>query len=169
MFCTILTLFYFFASSQVLYPLHPSIGDTIDVTEKLDYSLFTNSSNEGFKYATIQYINKNFTFIERKMITNSNGSTVLFNDSSVLTQQEIIIEQRKIQKVNSYYATLAKRTEQKQSIEVSEKKIPVRFTAPLAEQRILRTMRFCTFDETSWMSSFELGLRPTEVQLEKKP
>jgi hypothetical protein len=49
-----------FILAQGVYPLHPSVGDTIDLNEKLDYSLFPKVDNNNFVYAIIGFNNNNF-------------------------------------------------------------------------------------------------------------
>ncbi|MDB9964356.1 hypothetical protein OAD50_04725 [Vicingaceae bacterium] len=166
-----LILRYFVSSAQVLFPLHPSVGDTIDSVEKLDYSLFTNTDNKEFNFAIIQYINSNFTLVENRSEEQLNGLLTKINDSITLTQEQIIKEQQKIEKINSYYYNLVKEDkylEQKEGDRVLEKKIPIRFAGTKKERLMLKRARLCRFDENKLNNEFETGLRPGKDQQDIK-
>ena len=55
----ILTFVFSLSSFQLFcqnaYPLHPSVGDTLEQIEKLDYSLFPFIDNEPFDYGVIGF------------------------------------------------------------------------------------------------------------------
>ena len=96
-------LFPFLSFSQDVYPLHPTVGDTIDRGEKLDYSLFANSPNDSFNFSVIKYLNSGFILIKNRAFKGLDGSIKGYSDSTLLTQEQIIEEQQKIQKINAYY------------------------------------------------------------------
>ena len=162
--CWTLILSYFVSSAQVVYPLHPAVGDTIDTEEKLDYSLFTNTENKNFNFATIQYIDSNFTLVQNRSVKQLNGLTAVINDSVVLSQTQIIKEQQKIEKINAYYDHLKK----EENDRVLEQKIPIRFTGPMNERLKLKRARLCRFDENNLNNEFETGLRPIKDQQDSK-
>lgn len=161
-----------FISAQGLYPLHPSVGDTIDLNEKLDYSLFPKVENNNFVYAIIDFNNNNFqlyTLLE-EIIDEETGLVLAYRDSLILKQKQIIEEQQKIQKINAYYHYLAeeaKKPTQKENFPVLERKIPVRFDGPIAE-RMKKEARMKTrlADDKRMMNDFQMGMRPREVRLE---
>ena len=161
-----------FISAQGLYPLHPSVGDTIDLNEKLDYSLFPKVENNDFVYAIIDFNNNNFqlyTLLE-EIIDEETGLVLAYRDSLILKQKQIIEEQQKIQKINAYYHYLAeeaKKPTQKENFPVLERKIPVRFDGPIAE-RMKKEARMKTrlADDKRMMNDFQMGMRPREVRLE---
>lgn len=80
--------------AQEVYPLHPSVGDTLEAIEKLDYSLFPKIDNKDFKHGLIKYEEEAFVFYafyeedEKKL---------------ELSQAELIEAQQNIEKVNKYY------------------------------------------------------------------
>ncbi len=169
--CWTLILSYFVSSAQVVYPLHPAVGDTIDTEEKLDYSLFTNTENKNFNFATIQYIDSNFTLVQNRSVKQLNGLTAVINDSVVLSQTQIIKEQQKIEKINAYYDHLIKEEKnaaQEENDRVLEQKIPIRFTGPMNERLKLKRARLCRFDENNLNNEFETGLRPIKDQQDSK-
>lgn len=91
--------------SQSAYPLHPSIGDTLESIEKLDYSIFSFIPNSGFEYGSI-------TFEENEFFFNA-----VFKDSLVkyALNKEVIIEaQQNIEKINAYYRLKAKSDEEEE-------------------------------------------------------
>ena len=161
-----------FISAQGLYPLHPSVGDTIDLNEKLDYSLFPKVENKNFVYSIIGFNNNNFqlyTLLE-EIIDEETGLVLAYRDSLILKQKQIIEEQQKIQKINAYYHYLAeeaKKPTQKENFPVLERKIPVRFDGPIAE-RMKKEARMKTrlADDKRMMNDFQMGMRPREVRLE---
>lgn len=170
LFCCILILFHFISTAQVVYTLHPSVGDTIDSLEKLDYSLFPITEINGFNFATILYLNSTFTLIENRSVKQTNGLLKEVNDSIILSQEQIINEEVKIEKINTYFYNLIdegkKRNKSDTLIEI---KLPIRFAGPKAERLMLRRARLCRFDENNLNNEFETGLRPGKDQLEIKP
>jgi hypothetical protein len=100
---TIILILFFISNasfSQEVYPLHPSIGDTLELDEKIDYSLFYFIPNTGFKYATISFEIDSFYL-------NS-----IYSDSiskKVLTKEMIIEAQQNIEKINNYYRLKAEK------------------------------------------------------------
>ncbi len=164
-----LLLFSIFCLAQDVYPLHPSIGDTIDSNEKLDYSLLPNSANKGFNYATIKYINAKFVLIESRTRKQPNGLMRQYNDSTALPQEQIIEEQQKIQKINAYYKYLAEEATKpkKEEYKPKDKKIPIRFDTPVSK-KILKEARMKTriIEDQRRMQEFQMGLRPREMMIE---
>ena len=169
----ILTTFLIFAGlpsfAQDVYPLHPSVGDTTDRNEKLDYSLFVKSANSGFNYATINYLSDGFVLIENRSRKQPNGLIRQYTDTTELTQNQIIKEQQKIQKVNAYYQYLAKEAE-KPKVELPkkmDKKMPIRFEGPISEKMLKEDrMRARLLEDQRRMQDFEMGLRPREVSIQ---
>lgn len=160
------------AFSQDVYPLHPSVGDTIDVNEKLDYSLFSKSMNNGFNYATINYINSSFVLIENRTRKQPNGLFRTYTDSTLLAQDQIIEEQQKIQKINAFYQYLAEEAEKPKVVEYEApaKKLPIRFEGPISVklQREDR-MRARLKEDQRRMEDFQMGLSPREVGIQLGP
>lgn len=168
---SILMLFYTSSAAQVIYQLHPSVKDTIDYIEKLEYSLFTITDNNGFNFATIQYNNSGFILIENRSLKKTNGLITEFNDSIVLTQEQITREEQIIEKINAYYYNLTdegRNLKRKENIRVLERKLSIRFAGPKNERLMLKRARFCSFDESNLNNEFEMGLRPRKDQLDIK-
>jgi hypothetical protein len=90
---------HFSAAQEGVYILHPSIGDTIDRVEKLDYSIFPKTHNPDFKEAYITMKNDSF-FLNAIYFEN-------FKKERYLPKEEIIEAQKGIEKVNAYYRLLA--------------------------------------------------------------
>jgi hypothetical protein len=172
LFTAVFLLVSAFILAQGVYPLHPSVGDTIDLNEKLDYSLFPKVDNNNFVYAIIGFNNNNFqlyTLLE-EVVDEETGLVLAYRDSLILKQEQIIEEQQKIQKINAYYHYLAqeaKKPKQKESFPVLERKIPVRFDGPIAE-RMKKQARMKTrlADDQRMMNDFQMGMRPREMRLE---
>ena len=162
----LIILFSHLTYGQKNFQLHPSVGNTIEFNEKLDYSLFTQSANGGFEFATIQYIDTNFVHIETRIFSEGVRPVINSKDTIIFAQAVILQEQKKIEKINVYYFNIAKQPKAKKKLEAPKKKIPVRFPESSVEKRMIERMRFCTFDESEYRSSLEYGLRPTEIQLE---
>jgi|GEM_PF-1377523 len=166
---TTLLLFSIYSSAQDIYPLHPSVGDTIDLNEKLDYSLFPKSPNRGFNFATIKFLNSGFVLIENRSRKQPNSLIRTFKDSTSLPQEEIIEEQKKIQKINAFYLYLADEAAKpkKEEYKTVEKQIPVRFDTPVSK-KILKEARMKTrilLDQRR-MEEFQMGLRPREMRIQ---
>lgn len=93
-----LLLFSFLFSTSLLaqdfYPLHPSVGDTIDRIEKLDYSLFPKVSNQDFEFGLIKFIHDEFVFVGYYQ-----NEQIEFS----LNRNELIEAQQNIEKINAYY------------------------------------------------------------------
>ncbi|MBL4707900.1 MAG: hypothetical protein JKY48_05600 [Flavobacteriales bacterium] len=161
-----------FVLSQNVYPLHPSVGDTIDINEKLDYSLFSVIDNNGFQYATIGFEKNAFKL--SILIIKIEEETELEIETSYtldLTQAQIIEEQQKIQKVNAYYKYLAEEAK-KPKIEPStspQKSLPIRFESAMSEKMKKEVrMNLRLKEDSRRMQEFEMGLRPRELRLEFK-
>lgn len=98
--CKLVLLLSFFCiivlsiSAQDVYPLHPTVGDTIDKYEKLDYSLFPSVKNNNFQFAVILYETDQF-YLE----TASDS----FLYKYPISQAEIVEQQQNIEKINAYY------------------------------------------------------------------
>lgn len=118
------------ASAQQHYPLHPSIGDTIDRNEKLDYSLFPTIANQDFEFATISFEKDSFYLVISKIEDNST-------QKMLLSKSDLIQAQQNIEKVNRYYrykANQAKDTNSYQSSLGEQKSRPIRMDGPMTEQ-----------------------------------
>lgn len=108
----ILTFVFSLSSFQLFcqnaYPLHPSVGDTLEQIEKLDYSLFPFIDNEPFDYGVIGFEGESFVL---KIHTESA------NWKQKLSQEQIIEAQQNIEKINAYYRLKA----EKEALEQKEK------------------------------------------------
>lgn len=151
---------------QNVYPLHPSVGDTIDLNEKLDYSLFEKTKNTEFGPATIQFINNEFVLI----FTYIDSATSLEIHTTVsISQEDIIAEQQKIQKINAYYKYLAEeeKNPKPKEYKVLEQKLPIRFDGPISEKiKKDARMKVRLVEDQRRMDEFQMGLRPREMILE---
>ena len=168
------------AQNRDVYPLHPSVGDTIDVTEKLDYSLFPIVENTNFKSATIKFENDTFFLVvDYEEIDTSltvQGAIVSVYTSSnefPLNQDQIIEEQKKIEKVNAYYRLMAeekkKEKEQPTNYTKNTKKYPVRLEGAMSEQMKKQArMNIRLKEDSRRQQEFEMGLRPREMRIEFK-
>jgi hypothetical protein len=155
---------------QNVYPLHPAIGDTINLDEKLDYSLFPEVTNNGFKFAIIAYAEGGFRLVYN--ITTADSTLPLTEMKMDLSQEKIIEEQQKIQKINAYYRYLAEEAKKpkQQEYEVADKAIPIRFDGPISEQlRKESRMKARLVEDQRRMEDFEMGLRPREIGLRLGP
>ena len=90
-------LFFLFSlklnAQEGVYILHPSVGDTIDRVEKLDYSIFPKTKNPNFKVAYITMKNDSFIL-----------NAVYFENYKIerfLPTEEIIEAQKGIEKINA--------------------------------------------------------------------
>ena len=160
----LLVLFFlsFKLTAQDVYPLHPSIGDTLDLLEKLDYSLFPEVENNGFQYALITYRTDAF-FLTSHFDNDSVASTKL--------DQETIIEaQQNIEKVNAYYRYLKeKETTEKNSTIHTDKAPPIRLEGPMSDKmRKEARMNVRLQEDARRMQEFQQGLRPRELHIEFK-
>ncbi len=158
--------------SQGVYPLHPSVGDTIDRDEKLDYSLFANSPNDGFNFSVIKYLNSEFILIENRVFLNSDGPLENYHDTLLLSQVQIIEEQQKIQKINTYYKYPAEESlkPKKEEYKSLEMKIPIRFDGPISDQlKKENRMKERLVEDQRRLDEFQMGLRPKEMRIEFRP
>tara|TARA_B110000503_G_scaffold140297_1_gene230760 strand:- start:3108 stop:3635 length:528 start_codon:yes stop_codon:yes gene_type:complete len=165
-------LFPFLSFSQDVYPLHPTVGDTIDRDEKLDYSLFANSPNDSFNFSVIKYLNSGFILIKNRAFKGLDGSIKGYSDSTLLTQEQIIEEQQKIQKINAYYKYLAEEAKKpkQEDYKSLENKIPVRFDGPISDQmRKESRMKARLAEDERRMEEFQMGMRPREMRIEFRP
>ena len=172
----IIGLTFFFSTilsfSQGVYPLHPLVGDTIDRNEKLDYSLFANSKNDNFNFSVIKYLNSGFILVENRTIEEPNETVKDYNDTLLLSQEQIIEEQQKIQKINAYYKYLAEEAKKlkQEDYKSLEKKIPIRFDGPISDQlKKEDRMKERLADDQRRMEEFQMGLRPREVGIQFGP
>ncbi len=94
---------HFSIAQEGVYILHPTIGDTIDRVEKLDYSIFPKTKNPDFKKAYITFKNDSFIL---KAIYLKNIKTERY-----LPKEEIIEAQKGIEKINAYYRLRADSSE----------------------------------------------------------
>ena len=125
-----LALSIFTYAQQQYYPLHPSLGDTIDRNEKLDYSLFPSIGNQDFEFATIIFEKDSFYL----MIRYLNDDTY---QKKQLSKTDLIQAQQNIEKINKYYrykANQAKDTNTYQSSLGEQKSRPIRMDGPMTEQ-----------------------------------
>ena len=158
--------------SQGVYPLHPTVGDTIDRDEKLDYSLFAASENDNFNFSVIKYLNSGFILIENRALKESNDTVKYYNDTLLLSQEQIIEEQQKIQKINAYYRYLAEEAKKpkQEDYKSVEKKIPIRFDGPISDQlKKEDRMKARLANDQRRMEEFQIVLRPREVGLQFGP
>lgn len=161
------------ASAQDVYPLHPSVGDTISLQEKLDYSLFSKVENTGFKEATIQFLNEGFVLVIKTTDhTDLDTETELHlistkKDTIALSQEEIIEEQKKIQKVNEYFNYLVEEAKKPKSSpsEPQLKQVPpLRLEGPMAEQMKKEArMKVRVETDRRMEEEFQMGLRPRQL------
>lgn len=166
-YCLILTT----ASAQDVYPLHPSVGDTIDLTEKLDYSLFSEIENKGFQHAVIVFREGNFVLLVKTDSINEKESESEY--AQTLEQESIITEQQKIQKINAYYRYLAEEAKKPKTTPLeqpnNQRKYPIRVEGAMSEKmkkeaRMLQRLK----EDNRRMQEFEMGLRPRDVRIEFK-
>jgi hypothetical protein len=115
---------------QNIYPLHPSVGDTIERTEKLDYSLFSFIPNSDFDYATIVFLRDSF-YLAVKSFNNESTS------KEFLSKDALIEAQKSIEKINKYYRYLATKKNDTSSYQPQIRKPkapPLRMDGPMTEQ-----------------------------------
>lgn len=160
----LLLLFLSRAAAQV-YPLHPSVGDTLDRLEKLDYSLFPQVNNQGFNFAVIQYRDNNF-YLDVNYETKDSLQAML------LSQETIIEAQQNIEKVNAYYRyekEAEKKKSSSNSLSSSSKVNNLRLDGPMSEQMKKESrMNIRLEEDARRMQEFQQGLRPREIHIEFK-
>ncbi|MEQ8908926.1 MAG: hypothetical protein RIC95_07025 [Vicingaceae bacterium] len=88
-------------SAQQYYPLHPSIGDTLERIEKLDYALFPKVKNPDLVYCLIDFKDNGY-----RLLAFYQGNEQPKEHS--LSQKEIIEAQQIIEKINAFYRRKAK-------------------------------------------------------------
>ena len=124
-------LFFLFSlklnAQEGVYILHPSVGDTIDRVEKLDYSIFPKTKNPNFKVAYITMKNDSFIL-----------NAVYFENYKIerfLPTEEIIEAQKGIEKINAYYRLQADSTQIKySSSNYNSNKIKIDMNGALGEK-----------------------------------
>lgn len=87
-----------FLRAQHYYPLHPSVGDTIELIEKLDYALFPKAKNPDLDYCLIDYHQDVGEFKLLIKYQNQSDFRVL-----PLSKEELIEAQKNIEKINQFY------------------------------------------------------------------
>lgn len=150
-----------YAKAQTaVYPLHPSIGDTLSQVEKLDYSLFPEISNQTFDFAFI-------TFEKGNYVLNVHEKDSV-NQEVILTQAMVVEAQQNIQKINQYYRLKATLDSSKQQSDVQlEKKAPILFNESMNEEmRKQARMDWRLKEDARRMKEFEQGIRPNELRIE---
>lgn len=150
------------AISQTYYPLHPSVGDTIDRLEKLDYSLFPSIPNTEFGYALIQFKDDSYQIL----VSDQNGKSNL----KKVSKEQLIEAQQNIEKINAYYKRMASeklKDENKADIGTAKKSIPIRIEGPMSEQmRKEARMNIRLREDSRRQREVEQGLRHNEVIFE---
>ena len=148
--------------AQDFYPLHPSVGDTINRIEKLDYSLFSNVSNQNFEYGLIKFINEGFV-----LVTYYNEQTIEYP----LSRNELIEAQQNIEKINAYY----RRKAFDDSIKVVESKdrnrptgqTPVYVQGPMNEQAKKEARMFRRIEtDRRIFNEYQRGLRDNPILID---
>ncbi len=157
-----LLLLSFSAISQIYYPLHPSVGDTLERLEKLDYSLFPKVSNTEFAYALIQFDNDNYHLI----VTDLEGNT----SNKEIRKEDLIEAQRNIEKVNAYYKWLADdkvRKEKEAKLMESKRSQPIRIEGPMTEQMKKEArMNVRLREDARRRREVEQGIRSNDIYIE---
>ena len=154
---------------QDIYPLHPSVGDTIEKVEKLDYSLFPEIENSDFINATVQYLEDKFVLV---YYATDKTTELTIETTMDLEQVQIIEEQKKIEKINAYYRLMAEEAKNKKetpTIPKNQKSLPIRLEGKMSEQmRKEARMNVRLMEDAQRQRDFEMGLRPREVRFEFK-
>lgn len=145
-----------------IYPLHPSIGDTLSLVEKLDYSLFPNISNQSYNFGYITFESDNYVLNVHQKEKKS--------EKIILTQAMVVEAQQNIEKVNQYYRLKATLDSSRQQSDVKlEKKAPILFNENMNEEmRKKARMDWRLKEDARRMQEFEQGLRPNELRIEFK-
>lgn len=154
------------AIAQSLYPLHPVIGDTLEVIEKRDYSLFPKVSNKALNYCLI-YPDSNQ--LKLKAVYDGD-STATFD----LEHSEIVEAQQIIEKVNEYYRSKENTTDDYSRSVVMKKKSSTA-TSPLLQQGEMNKkaqkdarMQLRIEADRQRIKDHERGLRPNNLHIEFK-
>jgi|SRR5690554_1599808 len=95
--------------SQETYPLHPAVGDTISLMEKIDYALFPEISNKQFAFLTI-------TYAESRFYLKSYDSISMLISIDTAFIEEIVEAQKNIEKINAYYSIKAEGNTSSESV-----------------------------------------------------
>lgn len=160
----LLTAFALKVDAQDIYPLHPTVGDTIDKFEKLDYSLFPSVGNENFDFAIIRYHNGNY-FLETK--------TDSLTEKLALSKELIIEQQQNIEKINAYYRLKAADTSKTKAIYLDENrptgKEPVYLNEQLKKQISKDArMRIRLQEDRRRMLENQRGIQNNQLHIEFK-
>lgn len=154
---------------QQIYPLHPSVGDTIEKVEKLDYSLFPQDQNDGFQMATIQFKGENFHLVIQ---TLDQETGLEIETTRVISQEEIIEAQKNIEKINAFYRLMAeeKKKEKTERLEKHKQSLPIRLEGKMSEQMKKQArMNIRLKEDARIQREFEMGLRPSkEINIQFK-
>ncbi len=122
-----------FAHAQTYYPLHPSVGDTIELIEKLDYALFPKAKNPELIYCLIDYVEESGDFKLLVKYKIKQQYTML-----PLSKNELIEAQKNIEKINQFYKQKAIRDStqafENQFPNKPSGKAPVLMTGPMLER-----------------------------------
>lgn len=160
----ILLLCPLMAVAQSLYPLHPVIGDTLEVIEKKDYSLFPKVSNKALGYCLI-YPDSN----QLKLKAVYAGDSISTFD---LDHSEIVEAQQIIEKINEYYRSKDKTTDD-YSRSVVMKKESSDKASPLLQQGEMNKkaqkdarMQLRIEADRQRIKDHERGLRPNNLHIE---
>ncbi|MCB0802252.1 MAG: hypothetical protein HND54_06600 [Bacteroidetes bacterium] len=154
------------ASAQDVYPLHPSIGDTLHAIDKLDYSLFPDISNSDFQFGTISFENDTFYL---------NANYINQFQKFALSKESIIEAQQNIEKVNAYYRLKAK--EDLESTQKAENyygdkpsgKTPVFLNEAMNDQIKKEARMFLRIQEDAQrLRDHQNGIRPNEIRIQFK-
>lgn len=167
-----ISLFYSFlfscilASGQVYYPLHPSIGDTLDRMEKLDYALFPKVKNPNLSYCLI-----NFEANEYQLLAFYQEKNEPIKH--LLVREEIIEAQRNIEKINAFYRRKAKEDSLKPKKEVLPNRptgrTPSYTQGTLSEKAKKEARMYIRLQEDRRrMEQHQRGIQPNQMRIEFK-
>lgn len=163
--CLIILLFVpLYSLGQTYYPLHPVIGDTLDIIEKKDYSLFPKINNTDLKFCLI-YPDSNDLRIKAYYHNDSIASFPL-------EHREIVEAQQIIEKVNAYYQTKDKPSNSYPESVVKKSKSS-QSTSPLLLKKQMNEkaqkearMQLRIEADKKRLKDHESGLRPNNINIE---
>ncbi len=150
--------------SQDAYPLHPSVGDTLDLLEKLDYSLFPFAENTDFNYGVIRFQEDHF-----ELHSSYVGGDSIFS----LSQEQLVEAQQNIEKINAYYRLKAEEAKKpKEEVHFDGRptgKKPVFFNESTSEQiRKEARMNMRLQDDAQRMLDNQRGIQQNQLRIEFK-
>jgi len=144
------------AQSEEFYILHPSVGDTIEKVDKLDYSLFPKIDNQSYSHGLIRF--KSDSFFLESYLTKQESKWYY------LSKEEIVEAQKNIEKINDFYRRQAKEDSEEGSSSIIKRKpnSSATLNASMSEQMKKEArMQIRLREDQRRQDEFRKGIRPS--------